>query len=99
MSNFLTQYEAALSTAVDAANAYLDMDGGEFLLAWTGELIQGLVAEGDFVGAILTAQRMCEAVGAECHWASREERGEEAAEVWPTLFAEVLIDHATMADE
>lgn len=99
MSNFLTQYEAVLSTAADAANAYLDMDGGEFLLAWTGELIQGLVAEGDLAGAILTAQRMCEAVGVECHWASREDRGEETAEVWPTLFAEVLIDHATMADE
>ena len=42
---------------------------------------------------------MCEAVGVECHWASQEERGEETAEAWPALFAEVLIDHATMADE
>ena len=99
MSNFLTQYEAVLSSAVETANAYLDMEGGEFLLAWPSELIQGLVAEGDFVGAILTAQRMCEAVGVECHWASQEERGGEATEVWAALFAEVLMEHVTMAAE
>lgn len=97
MSNFLTQYEAVLSSAVETANAYLDMEGGGFLLAWIGELIQGLVAEGDFVGAILTARRMCEAVGVECDWASREECGEEAADVWPALFAEVLMEHTPTA--
>ena len=97
MSNILTQYEATLNSAVEAANAYLDMEGGEFLLAWSGELIQGLVAEGDFAGAILTAQRMCEAVGAECHWASWEECGEEAADVCPALFAEVLVEQVETA--
>lgn len=97
MSNFLTQYEAVLNCAVEAANAYLDMEGGEFLLAWTGELIQGLAAEGDFVGAILTAQRMCEAVGVECPWASWEEHGEETAEVWLALFVDVLIEQVETA--
>lgn len=99
MSNFLTQYEAVLNCAVEAADAYLDMEGGEFLLAWTSELIQGLVAEGNFVGAILTAQRVCEAVGVECPWTSREKRGEETAEVWPALFSEVLMEYAAMASE
>ena len=97
MSNFLTQYEAVLNCAVEAANAYLDMEGGEFLLAWTGELIQGLVAEGDFVGAFLTARRMCEAVGVECDWISWEGCGEEAADVWPSLFAEVLMEYSPTA--
>lgn len=97
MSNFLSHYEVALNSAVEAANAYLDMEGGEFLLAWTGELIQNLIAAGNFEGACLTVQQVCEAVKVDSRWVGQMEYKEDAERVWLASFAEALMDHATMA--
>ena len=92
MSNFLTQYDAVLSSAVEAANAYLDMEGGEFLLSWTGELIRDLAAEGNVRSAALTAQKLCEAVDVEMQWAAYEGLEKTEKQAWLRLFTEALMD-------
>ena len=92
MSNFLTPYEAVLSSAVEAANAYLDLEGGPFILALISELLQELAAAGNHKGAVLVVQQVCGAVDVECPWADQDECGEETAEVWPVLFAEILAE-------
>ena len=58
-------YEVLLDSANEAASAYLDMEGGAFLLAWAGELIQDLAAEGNVRSAALAAKKLCEAVDVE----------------------------------
>lgn len=99
MSNFLTQYEAVLNCAVEAANVYLDMEGGSFILALTSELIQGLVEAGDHEGAILVIRQVCEAASVECDWARHEECGEDDTRIWPSLFSEILTEHLEVAGE
>lgn len=93
MSNFLAQYEAVLNCAVEAANAYLDMEGGSFILALTSELIQGLVEAGDHEGAILVIRQVCEAANVECDWVRQEECGKDDTRIWPSLFSEILTEH------
>ena len=92
MSNFLTPYEAVLNSAVEAANAYLDVDGGPFILALVSELLQELAAAGNHEGAVLVVQQVCDTVDVECPWADQDVCEEETAEVWPVLFAEILAE-------
>lgn len=97
MSNFLTQYEAVLNSAVEAANAYLDLEGGPFILALASELLQSLVAADNHESAFWVVQRVCEAIDVEYPWTDQEECGEETVEVWSVLFAEVLMEQASSA--
>lgn len=92
MKNILGQYKTILNSAADAANAYFDMEGGVFLLAWTGELIQELTASGSFRGALLTIQNLCSAVDIELQWAAYDQMGREEKQAWLHLFAESLMD-------
>lgn len=39
MENNFEEYEAMLGSAFEAAEVYLGMEDGVFLLAWVGELI------------------------------------------------------------
>ena len=55
MENNFKQYELLLDSAAETAEACLDMEGGTFLLAWTGELIRDLANAGHFKSARLTA--------------------------------------------
>lgn len=92
MEKNFEQYEALLGSASETAEACSDMEGGAFFLAWVGELIQDLAAEGYCRSAHLTAQKLCNAVGID--WACAECDELEAAErqAWLNLFAEALMD-------
>lgn len=93
MENNFKQYELLLGSAAEAAEACLDMEGGAFLLAWTGELIRGLTTAGYFRSARLTAQKLCDAAGVDWTWAEYEELSSEEKSAWLNLFAGALIDH------
>ena len=62
MDNNFKQYEALLDSAVEAAEACLDKEGGAFLLAWSSELIRNLTVERYVRGANPAAQKLCESV-------------------------------------
>ena len=90
--NNMKGYEAMLESVNEAASAYLDMEGGEFLLSWTGELIRDLEAEGNVRSAALTAQKLCEAVDVEMQWAAYEGLEKTEKQAWLRLFTEALMD-------
>ena len=92
MRNDVKNYEALLESANETASAYLDMEGGEFLLSWTGELIRDLAAEGNVRSAALTAQKLCEAVDVEMQWAAYEGLEKTEKQAWLRLFSEALMD-------
>ena len=92
MRNDIKNYEALLESANETASAYLDMEGGEFLLSWTGELIRDLAAEGNVRSAALTAQKLCEAVDVEMQWAAYEGLEKTEKQAWLRLFSEALMD-------
>ena len=92
MRNDVKNYEALLESANETASAYLDMEGGEFLLSWTGELIRDLAAEGNVRSAALTAQKLCEAVDVEMQWAAYEGLEKTEKQAWLRLFTEALMD-------
>ena len=97
MKNNFEQYGTLLDSASEAAEAYIDMEGGAFFLAWVGELIQDLAGKGYFRSACLTVQKLCESVGTDCAWAEREELEPMEEQAWLNLFAEALMDHAITA--
>lgn len=90
-------YEVLLDSANEAASAYLDMEGGEFLLAWAGELIQDLAAEGNVRSAALAVKKLCEAVDVEMQWEAFEESQKAEKQAWLSLFAEALMDCAEVS--
>ena len=95
MENNFKHYELLLDSAAEAAEACLDMEGGAFLLAWTGELIRDLAAAGNFRSACLTAQKLCELVGVKWTVTGYDELPPEEKSAWLNLFTEVLLDHVT----
>ena len=92
MRNNFEQYEALLDSTSEVAEACLDMEGGAFFLAWVGELIRDLAGKGYIRSAVLTAQKLCEAVGVEMShdFSMNAEKAEPLA--WLRLFAEALRD-------
>lgn len=102
MRNDFEQYEALLNSVNEAANAYLEMEGGDFLLAWIGELIQDLTTKGYVQSAALTVQKLCDAVSIDVPWTAYEavEKMEKVEKLeWLRLFAEVLMDRVRLAAE
>ena len=97
MENNFKQYELLLDSAAEAAEACLDMEGGVFLLAWTGELIRDLATAGNFKSARLTVQKLCESVGVEWTWTEYDELAPEGKSAWLNLFAGALMDHVMTA--
>ena len=95
MENNFKQYELLLDSAAEAAEACLDMEGGAFLLAWTGGLIRDLTAAGNFRSACLTAHKLCELVGVKWTLTGYDELPPEEKLAWLNLFTEVLLDHVT----
>ncbi|MDE6261325.1 MAG: hypothetical protein K2M42_10795 [Oscillospiraceae bacterium] len=93
MENNFEQYRTLLDSASEAAEACLDMEGGAFLLAWAVELIQNLVAKGYCRSALLTAQKLCEAVGIDWAWTECDELEPLEKQAWLILFAETLMNH------
>lgn len=93
MENNFEKYEALLSGASEAAEACLDMEGGAFLLAWTGELIRDLATEGYCRSARLTAQKLCKAVGVDLAWEGHDGLDSAGRQAWLSMFAEALMDH------
>ena len=99
MKNNFEQYETLLGRASEVAEACLDMEGGVFLLAWTGELIRDLAAAGHFKSARLTIQKLCETAGVDWTWAEYDELTPEEKSAWLNLFAGALMDHVMTAAE
>ena len=95
MENNFEQYELLLNSAVETAEACLDMEGGALLLAWTGELIRDLAAAGHFKSACLTIQKLCETAGVDWTLTGYDELPPEEKSAWLNLFTEVLLDHVT----
>ena len=95
MENNFKQYGLLLGSAAETAEACLDMEGGAFLLAWTGELIRNLLAAGHLKSARLTIQKLCESVGVEWTWSEYDELAPEEKSVWLNLFAGALMEHVT----
>ncbi len=92
MENNFEQYEALLDSVSEVAEACLDMEGGAFFLAWSGELIRELTEKGYVRSAVLTVQKLCEAVGVEMpHDFSMNAEKEEPL-AWLRLFTEALMD-------
>lgn len=98
MGNNFEQYEALLGSASETTEACLNTEGGAFLLAWVGELIQNLVAENCGQSARLTIQKLCEAIGA--NWTGTDCDKLECVKkrVWLNLFAEALINYTMFFD-
>lgn len=92
MENNFEQYETLLGSASEAAEVCLDMEGGAFLLAWVGELIQALAAKGCCRSACLTAQKLCEAMGVDWVWTKYNELEPTERQSWLSLFADALLD-------
>lgn len=97
MGNNFEQYETLLRSASEAAEAYLDMEGGAFFLSWVGELIQDLAAKGYCRSACLTVQKLCEVVDVDWAWAECDELESAEKRAWLNLFVEVLMDHVMTA--
>ena len=97
MEKNFEQYEMLLDRASEVAEACLDMEGGAFLLAWTGELIRDLATAGCCRSAHLTIQRLCEAAGVDWTWSGYDELNPEERSAWLNLFAGALTDHVIMA--
>lgn len=95
MENNFQQYEILLDSASEVAEACLDMAGGTFLLAWTGELIRDLATVGYFMSARLTAQRLYEAASVDWTWSGYDGLAPEEKSAWLSLFTGVLMDHMT----
>ena len=99
MENNFEQYKALLDSASEVAGACLDMESGEFFLAWAGELIQDLVGKGYCRSACLTAQRLYEAVGVDRAWAECDKLEPAEKQVWLNLFVETLMAHVMTVAE
>ena len=97
MENNFEQYETLLGRAFEVAEAYLDMEGGAFLLAWTGELIRDLAAAGHFKSARWTIQKLCETAGVDWTWTGYDELAPEEKSAWLNLFAGALVEHVMTA--
>lgn len=92
MKKNFVQYDGAVNSASEVAEALADMEGGAFVLAWTAELIRGLATAENFEGASLAVQKLCETSGVKRHWAEQEGQGRGDEKIWLGLFAEVLMD-------
>ena len=97
MENNFEQYRTLLNSASEVAEACLDMEGGAFFLAWAGELIQDLVGKSYCRSTLLTAQKLCEAVGIDWAWTECDELEPLEKQAWLNLFAETLMGHVVMA--
>ena len=92
MRNNFEQYDALLNGASEVTSARQAMEGGAFFLAWSDELIRELTEKGYVRSAILTARKLCEAVGVEMpdDFSMNAEKAEPLA--WLCLFTEALRD-------
>ena len=92
------QYTALLDNATEIASAYLDMENGTFLLAWSSELIRDLATAGYVRSAALALQKLCGTVNAEVQWTAFGEMKKEEKQAWFLLFAEALLDYVEVAN-
>ena len=99
MENYSGQHEALVSNATEVAEACLDMEGGAFFLAWVGELIQKLLVKGYRQSALLTAQKLCKAVGVDSAWPGYDILELMEKQTWLNLFAVVLMNHVAVVAE
>lgn len=83
------QYEMVVSNASEISQVLLDMEGGNYILALLGELVQELLDEGDTSGAASVVRKIYEA--AEVTFEQSSLDGDSNA-AWISLFSDALRD-------
>lgn len=83
------QYEVVVSNASEISQVLLDMEGGNYILALLGELVQELLDEGNTSGAASVVRKIYEA--AEIPFEQSSLNGDSNAE-WISLFSDALRD-------
>ena len=89
MESTTRQYETAVNNAAEISQVLLDMEGGKYVLALLGELVQELLDEGNTSGAALVVRKIYEA--AEVTFEQSSLDGDSNA-AWISLFSDALRD-------
>ncbi len=83
-------YEAVVDTAVETANALLDLEGGRLMAAIAAETIQELLNAGNADGAMIVLRKLFEVADVTApEWAEMDE-GQSSR--WLELWADALTD-------
>ena len=82
-------YKTNLSNTSEISQAFLDMEGGKYILALLNELVQELLDEGNISGAALVVRKVHEA--AELPFKQSVLDGDSKA-AWIYLFSDALRD-------
>ena len=83
------QYEMVVSNASEISQMFLDMGGGNYILALLSELVQELLDEGNTSGATSVVRKIYEA--AEIPFEQSSLDGDSNA-AWISLFSDALRD-------
>ena len=89
MGTTVKQYEMVISNVSEISQVLLDMEGGNYILALLGELVQELLDEGDTSGAASVVRKIYEA--AEVTFEQSSLDGDSNA-AWISLFSDALRD-------
>ncbi len=83
-------YEAVVDTAVEAANALLDLEGGRLLAAIAAETIQELLNAGNVDGAMIVLRKLFEVADVTMpEWAELDDsQGSRWLELWTDALAD-----------
>ena len=89
METTAKRYEMVVSNSSEISQVLLDMEGGNYILALLGELVQELLDEGNTSGAALVVRKIYEA--AEVTFEQSSLDGDSNA-AWISLFSDALRD-------
>ncbi len=89
METTAKQYKMAVSNATEISQVLLDMEGGKYILALLGELVQELLDEGNTSGAASVVRKIYEV--AEISFEQSSLDGDSNA-TWISLFSDALRD-------
>ncbi len=83
-------YEAVVDTAVETANALLDLEGGRLMAAIAAETIQELLNANSVGGAMIVLRKLFEVADVSApEWAEMDDAQNSR---WLELWADVLVD-------
>lgn len=89
METTAKRYEMVVSNSSEISQVLLDMEGGNYILALLGELVQELLDEGNTSGAASVVRKIYEA--AEVPFEQSSLDGDSNA-AWISLFSDALRD-------
>lgn len=89
MESTAKQYEVVVSNASEISQVLLDMEGGNYILALLGELVQELLDEGNTSGAASVVRKIYETAEVTFEQSSLDGDSNVA---WISLFSDALRD-------